>query len=124
VPCHERLTQADPEHLGVLVRDRLGFLLAEASVDQIAGDACETVTTAGGSSLRRRLLPAVSRLGRTHRAATLTAALWGAAHRRRTGPALMEDLFGPGRTVPPAKFEAAVGVGLPAARSSHFCSLD
>ena len=44
LPCHERFAEPDAQQLGVLVRDRLGLLLAEPAVDQIAGDACEAVT--------------------------------------------------------------------------------
>ena len=40
---HERFAEAHAQQLRVLVRDRLGFLLAEPPVDQIAGDTRETV---------------------------------------------------------------------------------
>ncbi len=43
---HERFAEAHAQQLGVLVRDRLGFLLAEPSVDEITGDTCETVPAA------------------------------------------------------------------------------
>ena len=44
---HERLAQPHAQQLGVLVRDRLGFFLAEPPVDEVTGDACEAVCLRG-----------------------------------------------------------------------------
>ena len=54
LPRHERFAKADAKQLRILIGDRFGLFLAEASVDQIAGDAGESVT----GRLRRPRRPA------------------------------------------------------------------
>ena len=104
---HERFAEADPQQLRVLVRDRLGFLLAEPSVDEIAGDACESVTrgtgrtAAGGLGGGERSEPGRAR--RPWRPADLTA---------------MGHLIRPALPVQPSILVATFGIGLPASRSS------
>ena len=124
LPGHERFAEAHAQQLGVLVRDRLGFLLAEPAVDQITGDAGETVP--GRPRRRTALLHLGLRLAARLRL-RIPPAL---AHAPGAGAppigarldlTLMGDLIGPALPVPPAVLVAAFGIRLPSAgsRSSH-----
>ncbi|MDT7732505.1 MAG: hypothetical protein QOK45_2758, partial [Mycobacterium sp.] len=86
-----------------LVRDRLCLFFAEPSVDEIPGDAGESVTarSAHGGGLRWGTL----RLGLRLRGRP--------AYRRAADLTPMGHLVGPALAVPPTVLIAAFGVGLP-----------